>query len=337
MRKKSESSAEPAESRKKRFSLSLTSGTRPSTNPWSKGQALSTKAIVIGSWSALLVWPLVLVGLTGGFVPAKPAKPTVTTQAVSAAEQSAGATAQAFVASWLSATRSNTGALADYVDLSGILLPEQGYEYRNLVVASVGPQGSGGSVTVQVAAEIKESSKTKEGKDLVVWPQRYFEVTLLVSQEGVKPRGLPRAVASPLLAPEPDNGGYGQNIAAADPVAQSITSFLQAYVAGTGEIARYVAPGTNITAVTPAPYTAVKPLQFKAPEVPESSPADGTTIRTLTRTQLLGQQGQVVTADYYLALTARAGRWEVTSIENPDPASTATTKPTKPTSTPTRK
>lgn len=335
MRKKKESTGQPAESGKKRFSLNLTSGTRPSTNPWTKGQALSTKAIVIGSWSALLVWPLVLVGLTGGFTPTKPTKPTTTAQAVSASEQSAGATAQAFVASWLSATRANTGALADYVDLSGILLPEQGYEYRNLVVASVGARGSDGMVTVQVAAEIKEVSKAKDGKDVVLWPQRYFEVTLLVSQEGVKPRGLPRAVASPLLAPELDNGGYSQSLPAADPVAQSITSFLQAYLTDTGEIARYIAPGTDIAAVKPAPYTAVKPLQFKALKAPESSPAEGATIRTLTRTQLLGPQGQIVTADYYLALTARAGRWEVTSIENSD--SSAATKSAKPTPTPTRK
>lgn len=320
----------PVEPKKKWWSLNLTSGTRPQTNPWTKGQALSTRAIALGCWAALLLWPLVLVSLTGGFAPAVQAKPVKAAQAASAVDQSAGSTALAFIAAWLTATRNDPAGLDAYMDLSGISLPEKGFEYRNLSVASVGQKGADGLVQIQVAAEIKANAKDKDGQFVPTWPQRYFQVRVRVAPDGIKPVGLPLVVTSPLLKPEVADG-YGQNVPAADPLAQSITSFLQSYVAGTGDITRYLAPGADIRAISPAPYTAVKPLQFKAAAEPERTPADGATARTLTRVQLLGAEGQQLTAEYSLVLKARAGRWEVTEMNPDEPAPTTPASTTSPT------
>lgn len=323
-------SRSPAEAKPKRWGLKLTSGKRPETNPWTKGQALSTKAIALGCWAALVIWPLILVAVTGGFTPTAQAKPVKATQTASTVDQSAGSMAQAYIAAWLTATRNNSAGLDSYTDIGGISLPEKGFEYRNLAVASIGQKSSDGVVQVQIAAEVREDSKAKDGQVVSTWPQRYFQVRLRVTPEGIKPVGLPLVVTSPLLRPEVSSG-YSQNVAAADPLAQSITSFLQTYLAGTGDITRYLAPGTAITAVSPAPFTGVKPLQFRASTPPVQAPQDGASIRTLTTVQLLGMEGQQLTAEYSLVLEARAGRWEVTELTPPDPAATAPTSTPSPT------
>ncbi|WP_345475981.1 conjugal transfer protein, partial [Microbacterium pseudoresistens] len=200
------------------------------------------------------------------------------------------------------------------------------FEYRNLAVAAVGPKSDSGLIQVQVAAEVKESHLDKDKKPVSSWPQRYFQVAIVVDGTQISPVGMPRAIASPMTA-STKAYGFNQNVPASDPLAQSISSFLQAYAAGVGDITRYTAPTANIVAIAPAPYAAVKAQDFKATTEPVATPADGATILTLTRVLLVTASGQQVAADYTLVLKARAGRWEVSEI-NPDITTKPTTKPT---------
>lgn len=305
---------------------------RPSTDPWTQGTSLRTKAVVGSSWAALILWPVLAVSVFGGAQQSAVSAPPAITATRSFAEQSAGSVAEGYVGTWLAATRSDAGALAGYIDLSGMSLAEQPFEYRNLTIAAIGDTTSAGMVQVTVAAEVKETlPATEENQEPVItWPQRYFAVTIDVTNGGASPVGLPRAVASPQRTGE-DVPGFGTALTAADPLAQAIASFLQSYAAGTGDITRYVAPQTDIAPITPAPYLTVKPTDFRAAgDVPEE-PVDGTAVVTLTDVELISATGQQATAQYALELTVRAGRWEVSSL-NPDlpeapGRSEATTKP----------
>lgn len=302
------------------------------TSPWTKGQALTTRSVTVSCWVALfLIWPVVFTFLVGGFSRTAVSAPPPTSQIASTVDQNAGAIAQGFVGSWLSATRTNDAGLSSYADLAAISLPELPFDYRNLTVASVGPKTGSGLIEVQVAAEVKESHLDKDKKEVSTWPQRYFQVAVAVEGSTVSPVGMPRAIASPVVASSKPYG-FSQNVPASDPLAQSISSFLQAYAAGVGDITRYTAPTADIAAITPVPYSAVKAQEFKAETEPEPTSADGSTIRTLTRVLLMTASGQQVAADYTLVLQARAGRWEVSEI-NPD----ITTKPISNEATPTGK
>jgi hypothetical protein len=316
-----------------------TSKNRPSTDLWTQGTSLRTKAVVGSCWAALILWPVLAVSVFGGAQRTAVSAPSATTATRSVAEQSAGSVAEGYVGTWLSATRSDAVSLASYIDLSGMSLAEQPFEYRNLTVAAVGDTTSAGMVQVTVAAEVKETQPAMEEKQepVITWPQRYFAVTIAVTNGGVSPVGLPRAVASPQRTGE-DVPGFGTTLTAADPLAQAIASFLQSYATGTGDITRYAAPQTVIVPITPAPYLTVKPTDFRVAGAVPEEPADGTAVVTLTDVVLISGAGQQATAQYALELTVRAGRWEVSSLDPDLPGapgrSGSTTRPSTGNSSP---
>ncbi|MGW2939212.1 hypothetical protein ACWDA7_47600 [Streptomyces sp. NPDC001156] len=87
---------------------------------------------------------------------------------------------------------------------------------------------------------------------------------------------------------------------------------------GAGEVDRYLAPGVNLTALSPAPYTAVSVEQISAVEeaaAAEKVPADGTTVRVLASVEARNAGGRWPLV-YELTLKARSGRWEVAALQS---------------------
>lgn len=106
----------------------------------------------------------------------------------------------------------------------------------------------------------------------------------------------------------------------ADPRTQAVTEFLTAYLTGVGELDRYLAPGTHLAPVAPAPYTgiAVDTLAIegeKGTEPVTSVPDDGSTLRLLVALRATGHDEVRVPLTYALTLKARAGRWEIGSLD----------------------
>ncbi|MFJ6123171.1 hypothetical protein [Streptomyces sp. NPDC092129] len=61
-------------------------------------------------------------------------------------------------------------------------------------------------------------------------------------------------------------------------LSSAVGEFLAAYLTGAGRVDRYLAPGVNLTAVSPGPYTAVAVQQVSAIEeaaATDQVPADG--------------------------------------------------------------
>lgn len=150
--------------------------------------------------------------------------------------------------------------------------------------------------------------------------RRFFMVP--VTDQG----GVLRAVAGVAQVAGPSYGEparpeeYPERVVSG-PVVDAIAGFASALLTGSGEVGRYTAPGSPVTAIVPAPYTQVTVADvLAAAAVPESSsPADGTRLRVLASVTAT-TAGYEVPLSYALTLTSRAGRWEVSRLD-PSPVS----------------
>lgn len=305
----------------------------PQAQAWTKGAELKTRAVRAGIWAGIVIWPVAVAMVLG--VGGASTKADVT-DAVrpGIAEQSAGAVASGFIGAWLSSTKKDPGALKQYVDPASLSLNDQAWEYRNLTVVAVTDPGPGGLSSVQVSADVKETAQGADGKPVTQWPQRFFNVTVRVDGTKVGVLGLPSPVAGPDRPTSEPSLAYGSRVSTSEPAGQAVIAFLAAYLTGNGDVSRYVTPGYQVTPVTPAPYASVKAGDISADKDVPAVPQDGTVLRIKTDVQLTSAGGQQLPAQYTLTLTARAGRWETSSID-PVSAVQTTNKKTN-TSTPTK-
>ena len=128
--------------------------------------------------------------------------------------------------------------------------------------------------------------------------------------------GAPGVVAGPARAEVPKSP-YGVTVPEGD-LSSAVGEFLAAYLTGSGEVSRYLAPGVTLAPVSPAPYTAVSVQQVAAVEqaaAAEQMPADGTKVRVLVRVEARDAEGRWPLA-YELTLKARSSRWEVAALES---------------------
>ncbi|MGW5355283.1 conjugal transfer protein [Streptomyces sp. NPDC004031] len=167
---------------------------------------------------------------------------------------------------------------------------------------------------------------------------RYFQVLLAAAGNGsagpwgFTALGAPAEVAAPQPVTPPQLVyGPAQPASTTDPRARTLHDFLTAYLTGApGGLERFVSPGVAMAPVTPAPYSSVVVDTIAAAgdgtqgRDPEKVPADGARQHLLASVLATGQDGDRVPLEYAVTLTARAGRWEITSLDlGPLPAQPA--------------
>ena len=245
----------------------------------------------------------------------------------------AGEFAQRLVVAWLTSTRDHPQRLTELMPTTQLgSLPQAGFEVANPAVASISRAGQVWSVTVAVTVTDQRAAMAR----------RFFQVPVTVAGDTVAALTLPAAVAGPAVgAGAPVD--YRVPVAGSGPVATTVAQFLAAYVAGSGEVNRYVSPGASITPVAPAPYTAVRVTSLYCEQDIDTGavPVDGAQLRVLATGQGTVTDTQSSTLMYALTLASRAGRWEVFAID-PAPvlahagaAAASTGHPAGPASTPT--
>lgn len=270
---------------------------------WTYGRTLKTKALLGGVVVVALAWP-VTTSLGAVMVHESSANDAavVDVEPVSAAQQSLGAIAQEFVAAWLAADRDHPELLERFIQDTTLALPGTGLETRNLATLSV-QEVSEEITVVTVSAEVRNGEQ---------WDTRTFEIPLGTTGSEVSILGLPQQVAAEAVKPGSIKT-YSQDVSTEHGVTDTVSGFLNAYLAGTGDITRFVSPGVEITPVGESQVTAVKlSLVEASTEVPEAA-ADGTRLHVSTRVELRTEDS-FLPADYQLTLTARAGRWEVSHL-----------------------
>lgn len=168
-------------------------------------------------------------------------------------------------------------------------------------------QRDGDAWAVTVAAQYADSTV------------RYFDVPVVADARGASfaVTGAPGVVAGPARAAVPKSP-YSVSVPSDGALSSTIGEFLGAYLTGTGEVDRYLAPGVELAPVSPAPYTAVTVQEVSAVEeaaAAGSVPADGTKVRVRVQAEARDGAGRWPLA-YELALTARSGRWDVAALQS---------------------
>lgn len=320
---------------------------------WSTGaQANMSAAIRWTAWGLLILGPL-LGAAAYLSVPAQSGpsqkKPAQAAPATTGAQGAAGF-AQLFVAAYIEAGEGDQAKLAAYYpDASGLRLEGDPGRRRGeqLTVVRL-RQTDRGVWAVTVAARVtgtKAPANPSEGdrpddkgdaKTAAARAVRYFQVPVATAPTadgatGYTALAMPAEVAAPqqIKAP-PLVYGPMRPALPADPRTQAVTKFLTAYLTGAGELDRYLAPDTQLTAIAPAPYTgiAVDSLAIegeKGSEPMTTVPGDGTQLRLLVALRGTGHDEVRLPLTYALTLKARAGRWEIASLDGaPAPAGPAT-------------
>lgn len=228
----------------------------------------------------------------------------------------ASAFAQRLVVAWLTSSQQQPGALTALMpQVQSVQLAQTAFQVSAPAVAGVTYVGHGAwSVTVSAAVTDAQHHTN----------QRWFAVPVQVQQANggqVSALALPAVVSAPAVTVSQTAAQtFAQQMDPAGPVGQSVGQFLGAYLTGNGDVTRYTTPGVVINPVSPAVFSTVQLYGLTANgQINEAAPRDGAQVRVLAQVTGSTTAAQAITTTYALSLTARASRWEITSI---DPAPT---------------
>ena len=302
---------------------------------WARTQDRKTQVVRFGLFGAIGAGVLALVLVLSGFTASSPTvvKPKSTASVNIAAQAQAEDLAQQFVVTWLQAKRGAEKTLAPYVRAEGIRLPPEALfvasdarvasvEIQPAPTSPVATSGTGAPVSntssvysVVVSASVRQASEPSEAAQ-----RRFYSVPVVVNDGSARAASIPSPVPAPATGPDV-NLGYKYRIVAGHPSNTAVQQFLAALTAGTGEISRYIAPGTSLRAISPAPYKSVKVVDLVSDrdfsgEAADKAPADGIKIRVLATAELSVTSTDSVTGQYPLTLTSRGGRWEVSAVDS---------------------
>jgi len=288
---------------------------------WTGGANLKTRSVYVGMLAALAAGPVALVLVfAGASSAAPPLPPKAATVADTGGEQAAvGEFAQQFVLAWLGTSRGKESVLRGFVDVTNVQLPDKAVTATQPATAGLIRLGADTwSVTVGVTVT-----------DVAGTVRRYFQVPVRSQGGAMVSSMLPAAVAAPATATSPELG-YQYTTASSDPVSVATAQFLSSLVAGSGDVTRYVSPGSSIAAVTPPPYSAVRLVEVRTDQDLQKAVGGvptGGVVRVFATAEATVSAEQKIPVQYALTLKVREGRWEVFSL---DPAPVTTTANTRP-------
>lgn len=288
---------------------------------WTAGDKFKTLggATLIGlmllSGPAAIVYTIVKPEATVGPVQ------TEQTPGLSEIEQRAGGAGADFVAAWLAATNDDHAEFDRLTAQRPTAFPRTATDARDLRLISVSPaSGSPDQLLVLVSASIKLTDES--------WVRSYYSVPMLITEGQISPVTLPSQVAVPAPTEKPREARYATRVVG--PVTDTITGFFEAYLTGAGEIDRLLTPGSSIVAVMPAPFTEVQVGSVQATAEISAEPEDGETADLLATISAKNSADEIgITSTYSLAVTARAGRWEITALNSFPVLSDPSTTPTE--------
>ncbi|MDH6115669.1 hypothetical protein P3T36_007286 [Kitasatospora sp. MAP12-15] len=317
---------------------------------WSWSTGATANAAVLLRWAA---WGLMLLGpllgsaaLLSRPASAGPGRPQSPASAPTAGSQGAAGFAQLFVAAFISAGDGDQAKLAAFypgatdLRLEGAPGRRSGDQLAVVRLRQTDRDVWSVTVAARITPTAGSASPAVDGTGTATTPPavagsvHYFQVPVATAPAGGGALGyvalaMPAEVAGPSLVQAPALV-YGPMRPAlpGDPLTQVAAAGLAAYLTGAGGLERYLAPGTRLTAISPAPYTALTVDQLAVEGEQDGDPVtgvpgDGTRLRLLVVLRAAGADGVRVPLTYALTLRARAGRWEIASLDGA-PAEAAT-------------
>lgn len=291
------------------------------TTKWSSGNRLATRAlgaaVVVALVSGPAHWTYDLFFT---------AEPTAVTAPQAGEDQRklsrrlvASEVAVQWVETWATATEGTREKLGERWSGSGLVLPVKASKISSVrVVEAVASAPGVWSVTV--AAQVTEPGQEPA--------QRYYQVPVEVAGEvpgqiTASPQSVPAVVPGPGAAAKVDHGDYGASVGETSAAGQTITQFLSALLAGQGQVDRYITPGASIVELPEGSrYASVQVSSIRSAAAGDDidwqdAPKDGSTVEVLVDATVATDEEPKTgrSVSYPLLLTARGGRWEVTSIQ----------------------
>lgn len=242
-------------------------------------------------------------------------------------------TAREWVIAWLSTARGQETSLLGYWP-GRVDLPKQASVVRAAQIVSAAP-AEVGVWAITVRADLEPTP----GAPVVT---RYYQVPISVRGEGQQASasvmGLPSQVPGPVTqVGEPPT--YGVPVATDSPLGSTVSAFIQAALTGRAdEVARYTAPNAQVRAAissAQSSYAAVAVTSISTTDGQASDvdgggvPADGATSHVKADVRLTEKGADANggrTATWFLTLTTRAGRWEVSAVDQSPVIATDTTR-----------
>jgi hypothetical protein len=224
-----------------------------------------------------------------------------------AATAGAAGFAELFIAAYLSGGKDSTGVdqVLDAVSLDGV----EGGQWSVTRTTSLGAEEvAPGYFAVTVAADVVASDHDADGAPLWVsqgtW---FFTVGVAETPTGWTVTGLPSLIPAPASVEAPEL--LVDRLEGTEPgVEELLSRFLAAYLAGEGELARYVAPSSAIVPVQPPPFAQVEVVAAGMAAATDA----GTHVAAVARaTDLIGRTQLL---EYSLVVSQRDGRWEVADL-----------------------
>lgn len=308
----------------------------------SRSQATTSRGLRGLLWTlltgAVLLGLLGLTNLGSQRTPAA-ATPVITSESPIAPP---GGCAELLVTAWLSG---DVAVLAALVSAEVPRLPaRQRAATRTYTVSAHNDPSTPATWSYVVGADVV--TLDKQGRSTSAGVQ-FFAVTLTQQPAAAAAAGTCAGWAAPTLPgqvaglskADRQDLAYDRSIAVtSQPIAETLTPFFTALLAGGPEVQRYLAPGVSIAAITPAPYTAVRLERLAAVKgsdlgTGQTLPADGTRAQLLaTVAAKVGNQPGEWRLTYPLQMAVRGGRWEVTALDATPayPAATPSAAPARP-------
>lgn len=285
------------------------------------GSAIGARAAAGAMWCLVACGPLALLAAA---VPHGAQRETSTASQASSMLSAIGpgGFAQLYVAAYLRSGGTNVNAFFPDAPVA----PAQGSQTGSRQVASTTvtavTQVSPGYWSVTVAAD----EPTAPGKDAGL---HYFEVPVATSGSGhdYVATALPAEIAAPAVPAEPQAGYDTTTPVTSGPLSAAVNQFLSAYLTGSGNLSRYLSPGTALATPSPAPYAGIQAVtiyQQAGKSAGLGANAKTTTAKVLAEVQATDPTGQQWPLTYALTLTTVAGQWDVSAL---DPAPALATGP----------
>jgi hypothetical protein len=319
---------------------------------WSTGARANTSAVLRwAAWSLLVLGPVLGAAAFARTSAAGPAQPSVTASAPTATgSQGAAGFATLFVAQYLRAGEGDQDKLAAYypaaadMQLEGEPNRRHGEQLTVVRLRQTDPDVWSVTVATCIVSDTAPPAKKTTAADASGDSQptaaaaaadsvHYFQVPVAFGPAGQGATGyvalsMPAEVTAPPRIKTPQLiYGPVQPAAPSDSRIQTVAAFLNAYLTNSGEgLDRYLAPGTRLAAITPAPYASVSVDQMQIEQDQSSEPVtavpkDGTRTRLVVTVRATGHDTVRVPLTYALTLKARAGRWEIAALDGaPSPA-----------------
>lgn len=137
---------------------------------------------------------------------------------------------------------------------------------------------------------------------------RFYVLGVISTSSGWAVSGSPALVGGPTFVDAAEVGTGMRRLDPATGLIAAVEGFVVAFLVGDGDVARYTAPGSALTAVSPPPFSVVEVTEAA------STPMESGGQLVVVGVEGTRPSGRIEVLEYWLVVEERDGRWEVADL-----------------------